>query len=80
MSRTLKELITEGYATLSYNGADESVTIIRKQFNTQTGEEELPQKEQMSRVDVEYYIAMREQQLEDLQEILKAFTGKVVEK
>lgn len=71
MAKTLKEMIAEGFVMLTPTG--DNVRISKKRFDEQTGEEIQPQREEMTKEQVEYYIAMRQQQLEDLQEILKVF-------
>ena len=72
-SKTLKGLIKDGYATVDYIEADDSVTITRKSYDTQTGEEVSSQIETLTRDRVKYYLAMRESQVEDWKEVFKVF-------
>jgi hypothetical protein len=77
MAKTLKEMITLGHVNVSYQDTNDAVNITRKRYDEQTGEEVAPQTEEMTREQVEYFIKMREQQLADLQELLKVFPDKV---
>lgn len=73
MAKTLKELIVLGHVNVSYEDTNDSVKVTRKQYDVQTGNEAQPQTEDMTREQINYYIAMRQQQLDDLNELLKAF-------
>jgi hypothetical protein len=70
MALTLKEKIERGLVTLEAINSD--VHIIKKRFDSETGDEIQQQTEIMSRSEIEYFITMRTQQLEDLNELLKA--------
>ena len=63
--------MAEGYVTIE--SIDNSVIITRRRFDEQTGEEIGSEIKSMPREKVEYYINMRQQQLDDLQELLKVF-------
>ena len=71
MAKTLKEMIALGHVTVSYEDTSGDIRITRRRYDDQTGDEVAPQIEHISRAEVEYYIEMRQQQLEDLQELLK---------
>ena len=73
MAKTLKELTASGHVTVSYEDTNDNIKITRKRYDEQTGEEVTPQTEDMTRGQVKYYITMRQQQLDDLQELLKRF-------
>jgi len=80
MEKTLKELIAEGFATVSHDSLDDTVVVSKRRFSRSTGAEIAPEDERTTRAEIEYFITMRQSQLVDLQEILKAFPVKVIKK
>jgi len=80
MAKTLKELIAAGHVDVSYEDTNDSVKVTRKRYNPNTGDEETPQTEDMTREQIDYYIAMRQQQIADLEELKKVMPAEAPEK
>lgn len=64
-------MIAKGF--VSIKNVEDTAIITSRRFDERTGEEIASQEESMTREQVEYYISMCQQQLEDLLEIHKLF-------
>jgi len=73
----LKDRIAAGFVTIE--STTDGAKLISRRFDQNTGAETDPQVEYMKTSEIEYYITLRQQQLEDLQEIIKSVPKKVGE-
>lgn len=78
MDKTLRKLVDDGYVTLESD--HDNVRILRRRFNKDTGDEESPMVEIISKAEIDALIAMRTRQLEDLQMLQVAITKMDIEK